>query len=68
MALDVNKLMALRTKKENLKNPLMKSNEKQIQMFEDIEEGRKCNCPACMGNVISNLCQNKRLEKINNQD
>ena len=51
MALDVEKVMAMRLENED-KNELELSKRKhglQVKMFEDIEDGSSCRCPACMG-------------------
>ena len=48
MPLDVDKLMALHEKNNS------NSKEDQIKVFEEIEEGTRCNCPACMGLRFSN--------------
>ena len=58
MALDVNELMAFRAKKERKPNS-REDNKKQIQMFEDIEEGNKCLCPAFIGNYFLSISSHK---------
>lgn len=51
MALDISVLMAMRAEKGKPEERLSRKQaaERQIKMFEEIEDGGACRCPACMG-------------------
>ena len=47
MSLDIAELMAFRAEKGLPEMP--RPSERQVNMFEEIEDGGACRCPACMG-------------------
>ena len=61
MALDIAQLMAMRRPEEQ-------KHTDQIRMFEDIENGNACRCPACMGWVSIGALQRQPKKEAVSSD
>ena len=69
MALDISKLMAMRSDAEKYapERDRQSDNMEQIKMFEEIEDGTACRCPACMG-LIGGLSGVNGLYSVNPEE